>query len=343
MPYYFYVPHLDERSHGVLSMIEQKTKHHYVWAHYLRDWTIDGTKIWYVTKKSNIACDSVRGVGLEKNFYKMGILKESDKEIISLLTEKCDEKLKKLHWNFVDLIIEIQKMISISSPNVKSKLGLNLEDITQSNLFENYLSQQEARAIETLSDLKKRGLSCLEKKETYYEFCYFLGHQLSRTLKMKKLLILSLDQIPCESHIRDRLRDFYERNWWFMCSFMATNISYDMSLNSNRKLFLLENKSSVDFITSDQPVINLNPEGSAGEHVDYYYPISPRKALLILTSGNNYFFNQQLNDDDVHMLNSKIARGSCNTIFGKSREIILMYKKDFNLRHYLELANKSSD
>ncbi|MEG6183252.1 DUF4238 domain-containing protein [Enterobacter sichuanensis] len=326
-----------------MKILEKKIKQHYVWAHYLRDWTIDGMNIWYITKKSNVALDSVRGLGFEKNFYKMGELKDSDKELITLITNKSNETLKKIHWDFVNMIYETQKIISHLSLKIKEKHELNIEEIMRCNFFENYLSQQESRAIEILSELKKDNLRCLEDKENFYDFCYFLGYQFSRTLKIKKLLILTLDKTASDSKFRERLKDFYERNWWFMCSFMATNLSYDMSLNSNRKLIILKNKSTIDFITSDQPLININPEGNKGESVDYYYPLSSRKALLIITSGEDYFPSHHLNDDAVDMLNSKMAKASCKTIFGKSREDIKRYSKDFNQRSYLEFAGSPTD
>jgi len=326
-----------------MKILEKKTKHHYVWAHYLQDWTVDGTNIYYITKKSNIASDSVRGLGLEKDFYKIGILKESDKELIDLFTKNCNETVKELHWKFVNMVFETQKMVSALSPSLDVKLGIKLQDIMQSNVFENYLSEQESNAINILSELKAGNLLSLDDKDTYYKFCYFLGHQFSRTQKMKQLLLLSLDKIPTQTHLLDRLRDFYNRNWWFMCSFMATNLSYDMSLNSSRKVILLENKSNIDFITSDQPVINLNPEGSKGEFVDYYYPLSTSKALLINTSGVKYFSSHHLSDDEVHMLNVKLARASCKTIFSRKKETIKLYKKDFNQRNYLAFTLQTTD
>ncbi|WP_337057250.1 DUF4238 domain-containing protein [Enterobacter hormaechei] len=326
-----------------MKILEKKTKHHYVWAHYLQDWTVDGTNIYYITKKSNIASDSVRGLGLEKDFYKMGILKESDKELIDLFTKNCNETVKELHWKFVNMVFETQKMVSALSPSLDVKLGIKLQDIMQSNVFENYLSEQESNAINILSELKTGNLLSLDDKDTYYKFCYFLGHQFSRTQKMKQLLLLSLDKIPTQTHLLDRLRDFYNRNWWLMCSFMATNLSYDMSLNSSRKVILLENKSNIDFITSDQPVINLNPEGSEGEFVDYYYPLSTSKALLINTSGVKYFSSHHLSDDEVHMLNVKLARASCKTIFSRKKETIKLYKKDFNQRNYLAFTLQTTD
>ncbi|HAV2025916.1 TPA: DUF4238 domain-containing protein [Enterobacter cloacae] len=273
----------------------------------------------------------------------MGMLKESDKELIDLFTKNCNETVKELHWKFVNMVFETQKMVSALSPSLDVKLGIKLQDIMQSNVFENYLSEQESNAINILSELKTGNLLSLDDKDTYYKFCYFLGHQFSRTQKMKQLLLLSLDKIPTQTHLLDRLRDFYNRNWWFMCSFMATNLSYDMSLNSSRKVILLENKSNIDFITSDQPVINLNPEGSEGEFVDYYYPLSTSKALLINTSGVKYFSSHHLSDDEVHMLNVKLARASCKTIFSRKKETIKLYKKDFNQRNYLAFTLQTTD
>ncbi|CNI08286.1 Uncharacterised protein [Yersinia thracica] len=322
-----------------MKIFEKKTRHHYVWAHYLRDWTLDGTNIHYITKRDNVACDSVRGLGFEKDFYKMGMLREEDKEIILMMTKNCHDTLKKLHWDFAEMIFNAQKLFSKMSPEIFDKFGVDFNELMSSNLFENYLSQQESSAIDILNHLRAGNLAHLEDNSIYYDFCYFLGYQCTRTIKMKKLLTLSLYANESPIDVRKRLEDFYERNWWFMCSFMATNLSYDMSLNSNRKVILINNNTNIDFITSDQPVINLNPEGHTGEYIDYYYPLSTRRALLILTSDNLYLDPHELCNEDVIMLNSKIAYHSGNTIFGSSNEALLTHMKDFKSRHYLQFTN----
>jgi len=324
-----------------MKIFEKKIRHHYVWAHYLKEWTTDGMNIHYITKRGNTACDSVRGLGFEKDFYKMGMLREDDREIIMMITKDCDDVLKKLHWNFVEMIFNAQKAFKKIAPTAQEKIGLDLNELISSNLFENYLSQQESHAIATLNSLKSGDTSYLENKETYHEFCYFLGYQMARTIKMKKLLILTLEATNGPKDVVTRLKDFYERNWWFMCSFMATNLSYDMSLNNNRRIHLIKNTTSIDFITSDQPVINLNPEGHNGDSVDYYYPISPRKALLILTSNHVYFDHLNINERDVAMLNNKITYDSCETIFGKRETDLLSNKKVFLSRNYLLFTKKN--
>lgn len=323
-----------------MKILEKKIKHHYVWAHYLREWTVDKNNVYYVTKKGNVASDSVRGLGLENDFYKMGTLREDDREIILLITKNCNSVLKKIHINFAEMIFSAQKLIAIMSPKFQDKLGVDLNDLMSSNLFEDYLSRQESRAVDILNCLKNGDIAQLESKEIYYEFCYFLGYQFSRTRKMKKLLMLSLHTNESPTNARMRLEDFYDRNWWFMCSFIATNISFDMSLNTDRKVIIIDNNTSIDFITSDQPVINLNPKGHTDECVDYYYPLSPRKALLILTSGNVYFDYDEISSQAVNMLNSKIAYNSCSTIFAKRREEIFLSMDDFKLRHYRQFEKR---
>ncbi|WP_434747517.1 DUF4238 domain-containing protein [Pantoea sp. Lu_F5_004] len=325
-----------------MKIFEKKIRHHYVWAYYLRDWATDNKNIHYITKRGNTACDSIRGLGFEKDFYKMGMLRDEDRELITMITKECADVLKKLHWDFVEMIFNTQKFFLNLSPKVHEKLGVDLNDIMSSNLFENYLSQQEHNSITILNSLRTGDSSCLQNQETYYELCYFLGYQLARTIKMKKLLILTLKATSGPQDVVTRLKDFYERNWWFMCSFMATNLSYDMSLNKSRRVYVIENKTSIDFITSDQPVINLNPEGHNGDAVDYYYPLSPRKALIILTSNHVYFDHLNISEIDVAMLNIKMADNSCETIFGRSEGELLNNKKAFLDRSYLHFAQKYS-
>lgn len=321
-----------------MKAFEKKIKHHYVWAHYLRDWTSDGKNIHYITRKENIACDSIRGLGFEKNFYKIGTLKESDKEIIQLIIKNCNDTLKEVHWNFSEHIFDAQKFYSTISPLIIDAFSVDFNELMSSNLFENYLSEQESSAVDVLKHLRNGNIEYVKNKKIYYDLCYFLGYQFSRTKKMKTTLTHSLPYSENMSEVQKRLSDFYERNWWFMCSFIATNLSYDMSLNVEKKVIIIENNTSINFITSDQPVINLNPDGHMSEYIDYYYPLSCRRALLILTSKKNYFDYQNLSADDVDMINSKVAENSGETIFGKHYKDISKYINSFKARNYLQLT-----
>jgi hypothetical protein len=321
-----------------MKILEKKTKHHYVWAHYLREWTLDGSNIFYITKNNKIACDSVRGLGYEKNFYKMSLLQEEDKEIILMITKECNDNLRKTHLNFVNMIYDAQNIFSSISAVTQSKIGVNITELMQHNLFEDYLSQQESKMVKALQELKNGNLSYLEDKGNFYEFTYFLGYQFSRTLKIKSLLTMSLEKISADLEVKEKLKNFYDRHWWFMCSFMATNLSYGMALCKSKKISIINNDTSLDFITSDHPVINLNPQGHLGELVDYYYPLSPRKAIIILASNNKYFENSKINDNDVKFLNSQIVSNSCKTLFSNSLENIEMYSTLFKSRHYLHFS-----
>ena len=60
-----------------------------------------------------------------------------------------------------------------------------------------------------------------------------------------------------------------------------------LSLFSDRKfkIFLLDNKTSIPFITGDQPVLNTYAAKTFGSEIpdktEFYYPLSPTIAILI--------------------------------------------------------------
>src|SRR5207249_1044533 len=74
--------------------------------------------------------------------------------------------------------------------------------------------------------------------------------------------------------------------WGLLSHILATNFSY--SLFSNRadlRITLLENGDGPEFITTDQPLINLRavglPPEAQAQDLLLYYPISPTTALLL--------------------------------------------------------------
>lgn len=172
-------------------------------------------------------------------------------------------------------------------------------------------------------------------KIKYYELCHFVAHQYSRTIKMKRILIDGFHKFE-KTHGNLLLKDFFTRNWWFMCSFYAGNLSFDMAMNKSAAVCILNNETNVDFITSDQPVLNINPDGANGENIDYYYPVSPKKALFIKTSNREYFDSEKITDDDVCFLNKEMALQCYKTIFSASEKGIVDNKKSFEIRRVKE-------
>lgn len=317
-----------------MKEIQIKKKHHYVWSYYLKGWATDGVNVWYISKKGKPSFDSVKGIGCENFFYKVGHLNANDIKLINLWINDCSPELKSLHLEFVNFVMYAQDVAHTVENISQGKLDFNLKEVLSSNLFENYMSMQEGGAVEIIKKLRSGDLSWLDDLEQYRSFSYFLGHQFSRTKRMRDSILFSVENLSAEQGVKDMWREFYERHWWFMCSYLGTNISKDIATNSKRKVQVIENLTDKPLITSDQPVININPDGKSGTEIDYYYPLSDRRALLIINSGNNSFSDSITDPSVIEFFNMKIASFAGDTIYSSQKDAILEYKKAFDEREY---------
>lgn len=312
-----------------MKALEIKSKNHYVWSNYLKRWTIDGKNIWHISPKNKVCTYSISGVACEELFYEVMDIHDTDLSIVKMITNDCHPTIKLLNEELFSKVYLIKKMSEIASGIVDEKLNIDIKKITSANTFENYLS-----AIERDGDvfIKKfiSGDVTIKSDDEYYRLCHFIAFQYARTKRMKSLLsgVLRKQKLDCE---RQLLESFHKRNWWFMCSFFANNLSFDMAMSKSDKLTVIDNKTEIEFITSDQPVVNIHPKGHLSESIDYYYPISPRKAILIKTS-NEIYFTGELTKKDVISLNEIIALQSYKTIFSSKEELILENKVFFNRR-----------
>ena len=55
----------------VKKHLQAKSKHHHVWAEYLRRWLLNERDVYYTTAKGNIVCKSVKGLAMVKHFYQV--------------------------------------------------------------------------------------------------------------------------------------------------------------------------------------------------------------------------------------------------------------------------------
>lgn len=310
--------------------LQVKTKHHYVWSYYLKGWSLDRKNIWYLSKKGKASFDSVRGLGRENHFYKVGFITDNDLKLMYLWLKDCSSELRVFHEQMIQAVQRIQR----ESKALKGRVGLDLDELIASNLFENYMSMQENNMVDVIQKLREGDLSCINDKIRRWEFSHYLGCQFSRTKRMRDSILYSTMKGPFDECIKNIWHDFYTRHWWFISSFIGTNLSKDIALNKKSKIKLLNNKSKTPFITSDQPVINLNPEGTTGTEIDYYYPVSNIKALVILNSGLIDFNEEDVSDNDVDFLNDKIASYAGDTIFSIDNDSIQRYKQSFDCREY---------
>jgi len=326
---------------------EIKRKHHYVWAYYLKAWS-KNNNIYYMSKKGNVAFDSVYGLSCEKDFYKVSFFSDADLYIARYFANLSQEILRKLHNNLIDNIYTIQCLFNISF-NIKTNTSNELKMLENEknkllhNFLEDYHSDIERRNLDVLNILRTGDCSILDDKETRWFFYYYLGFQNARTKKYKDLILWSASTIEGDASLTSLLQNFIKKHWWFMCFYFGTNFAGGISLNPQYKLLLLNNCTNEPFITSDQPIININPLGHLSDNVDYYYPISEKYSLLIFLSENIGITSDIYDEEIIKDLNMKICQDAGDTIYSTSADIIEKYRVHFNTRKFKTLINSDKD
>lgn len=92
----------------------------------------------------------------------------------------------------------------------------------------------------------------------------------------------------------------------------------------NFELRLIGNKSSLQFITGDQPLVNLDANDNS-PHFDLYFPISPTQAMVFIEKGrfqSVYSWLEHITEREAHELNRRIAKVCIDTVCAESKSVL---------------------
>lgn len=323
------------------KFFEVKRKHHYVWADYLKRWSTDGINVFHTTPTRKISLDSVRGLAMNIDFYKITKLSEYDIKVILAWSSKSAEDLQEAHKSYLSDFVRFQTSIDLynKSGKVDELVDKSIRAL-ESKLLENLHSAHERKASLILKELAVGNLPILYENNHILSFTSFLGHQFSRTKNLK-------DRVFENNNVADpemaALCNSMRNSWWFISYMIGMNLGRELYLFRSRYTHaLLKNETSVPFITSDQPVINIHPQvwgepSSSPECLDLYYPINPTYAYVIAES-DTYSGGQVLvTPKQVKELNMKMAARSKVNIVGISKDSLRP------LVPYIGLSKISSD
>ncbi|MBK5536627.1 DUF4238 domain-containing protein [Pseudomonas sp. TH08] len=166
-------------------------KHHYVWAHYLRQWA-NGDDIWYISSKGgNIRRDSIYGRSQDLHFYQVTPLDEHDIQFIERLPTSDSPIVKKFHTSQLDYFKKISMLIK--TPEILKGVAKeeDLEELKKisewasNNSLEKTYTAIELLARPVMDELWKGNASCLDIRSNMVAFYNYLAHQLARTRKMR--------------------------------------------------------------------------------------------------------------------------------------------------------------
>ena len=269
-------------------MSDLKKRQHYVWKNYLKPWTTNH-KICCLRNGKEIFT-SLQNIAQIRYFYKAEKLSEKDLNFLNGFIEYANPQAKIGLSKILDLYIKF-------SEGNEYSVKCGIEDLH---------CIIETRGIKLLNKLYEEDLSFFATEKDRRTFSFYLSAQFTRTKKMRENISKISFETPDLNN--DKLARVFHLFFIEIKSFWIFH---------KTKLQLLINNSDVEFITGDQPIINVlgSVEYDKGqEDYDLYYPISPKYALYI---SEKFEGKKVILENEVKQFNRLIKEHSEEQIYSK--------------------------
>jgi Protein of unknown function (DUF4238) len=144
------------------------------------------------------------------------------------------------------------------------------------------------------------------------EFIHFITHQLFRTPMIRNI----------NAKLENKIPDLdLNRTWLIESHIYATNVGAGIFVERDTYQFtFLENNTNIPFITSDQPVINLNTQDD--KDIRLYYPLSPKQALIFSTGAPPQKICRTASALEVEQYNHQMFNRSSDQVYSNDRDYL---------------------
>jgi hypothetical protein len=310
-------------------MTEIKKRQHYIWREYLRNWSTDEKISSLLLQEKKILTEvNLINVAQEKFFYKLEEFTEEEEIILfELIKSWSNEATLEINLEIFKSFTSYSKIKKLSEehlkldPNSHSELKSMLDAIRY-NGIENIHTLLESFgkniiAVKSLEDLK-----FLDDQQELFLTMIYIAFQYLRTKKMRTSVENVLKANPL-------LSVKYVNPFSFIYS---TSFANSLTFHKDLTFTLLENFTSKEFITSDQPLINLKKDikDLKNNVIDFklYYPINPRLALIIHYDDKRKekYILKNPEKEEVNDLNLFMLTNSDRFIFSHTIELLEYYK-----------------
>ena len=287
----------------------KKRRHHHVWQEYLRAWAQPDGKI-LCKMHGKIIPTGTSQVAVESFFYKIPRLTEADVALIRFLVidvNAVHPRTRKAHEDFLALV---------TAPTAYEGESEEVDDLIHTfrcNALEDYHAGIEGAFLPLLKRALEKDLSFYADEQSCISLFLFLASQHMRT---KGIRVKTIDRVRTGNGLD------ISRVWIVMSHMLAFNIGMGRFLARKKiRLVLVENATDLEFIAGDQPLINLHGDGETSpDTLSWYYPISPRLALLLPEVGEEPVISTAtLTSEQVRKLNLHMAAASHRQVFAHSR------------------------
>jgi hypothetical protein len=300
----------------------KKRRHHYIWRKYLRAWAIN--ELVWCRNEDNIFNSNLMNIGQIKDFYKLKEINPRDIEIINKIAiEPTPPGLQEINKRWLLLFNSVfQLKHDLEQRGLNNNQTDKLLDEFIQNAEEDLHENIESNAIVYIESMLNEDLNFFKTEQGYMDFMHFLCVQYMRTNKIKSNILNNVAQSKSIEV------EVIERIWNILSHIYATNMGkvfYEE--RHSHHIFLLKNETQKEFITGDQPVINTYFTGNVNKElpkeVEFYYPLSPKLAILITKIIYDLLSDKiLLNEDEVDKYNLMIIEQSHSQIYASSGKVL---------------------
>lgn len=295
----------------------KKRRQHHVWKAYLRAWATNDQI--YVLQDRKVRLSNINDVAVQRDFYRLNNLTPEDVEHIrKLWIEPSARHSHKLHEQTLQMFATwpaMKRALEAMGPAALPALVEMVEERMQ-NAEEDYHAGIESGVARFIEAARNGDFSFYDKTENAAALSHFMAVQHFRTAAMRNRVT---------ARVKDAMGIDMSRTWNVVAHIFAANVGFSIFTDRKRRpMALLENRSDIPFIASDQPTVNLLGGSSDDKPPAYfalYYPVSPRYALLMDDAdGPCGIADAPITNEVAIRLNAAQLRMGFRQVFAASKE-----------------------
>ena len=299
-------------------------RQHYVQQQYLSSWELEH-QLWVYDKIYNKnEQKGKKAICFETDYYKVQRLTDDEKRIFYALYKNVHPQLKK-RVNELNALLDNE--ITIESAD--EKIAKNVMELFQEKRqeIENSVFAQFGESL--VCDIEK-GLSkdiwerlFAEDDTIIYDeqnrvnlYSYVIG-QTWRVPSKRNKIEEALESLTKETNLDISVERMFPYFVYYQSMIESAYMSY---YNTHKLVYLRTKNSDMEFLTSDNPVINLCEdfdESGCPKRYEFYWALTPRLALLI--TENTTESMKLLSDEEVDAVNKKICYNATRYIISHKR------------------------
>lgn len=297
----------------------KKHKHHYVWKHYLEGWATRG-QIW-CGRGGKRFLTALENVAQQRDFYTIQDVTETDLVWVQhLIARVPNERLRR---TLEERVSDLRSFHVLRARYVENggndPHALALLEEEMHNVEENLYAFYEGRAVSLLEQLKTGAAEPFLDPEVFASLSYFLALQFWRTPRMLNAGLWAFEVLPGVN---------LEAVWPFLRAVFALTTSHSVFCSRTTiEVEFLDAPAGHDLITADQPIINADavglPKDVPPRTLRWYYPLSPRLALMLnVSSSESRIARRHLHDEEAMQLNDALASEAASQVYASTHEAL---------------------